>query len=824
MAKNDDALLEIAIALHRKGDLAAAITAYQSALAGQPGNTVILANLASVLKQVGQLKESLACYTQCLQQNPPTPEIWFNAGNLMQAMDFPLDAERVFLQAIKLKPDFVAPQLNLGNLYRDQKKYTQAEHCYRICIKYKPNMARAHCYLGQVLLAQNKTEDALLSFREAVKLDARDPFCHFQLARGLAVKGDNEAAIRSLNQALLREAGHVGANLLFASIYAEAEDYKKAITVLEKALQANPDSIELILKLIETFFQHKQYDKALQWCHRGVELEPNNAELLNTFGVVSQANGQFDEALAHWQKAVQLKPDHAPAYCNIGMFYRLQKKPNEAVAALRHATQINPALVDAQIGLAYTLLDVGEISEALSIANQVVEKNPQIADGYMLQGYALTQQARIDEALNAFDKANELTPGNGQALSNQLFSSLYSDQLDATAIRQLHEKLTANIVNGVTPYTDWSNDRDLNKKLRVGYVSPDLSKHPVGYFMLPILANHDPEQVEITCYSLRAHDDDMSRQLRRHAQHWRDCYHWPDEKLAEQIRADEIDILVDLTGHTAANRIRLFAAKPAPVQVLYLGYPATTGLKQMDVILADAQLVPAGYEQYYTEQVARLADSFLCYQPREDAPDIEVAPVETNGFITFGSYNNTPKLSATTLQLWSEVLKAVPGSRFALKTLAMQDAGSRKYFINKFEALGIDPERIICLPPSKPEEFMAEYNKIDIALDTYPFNGGTTTCDALWMGVPVISMSGKRFVSRMGGSLLSVTGLSELTSETRAEFVGIATALANDRARLASLRQDMRQRMLDSPLCQARPFTQDMEKIYVNLWQRFITE
>lgn len=366
----------------------------------------------------------------------------------------------------------------------------------------------------------------------------------------------------------------------------------------------------------------------------------------------------------------------------------------------------------------------------------------------------------------------------------------------------------------------WPNPPEPERRLRIGYLSPDLRYHPVASFLAPILAHHDPDQVETIAYADHPAEDAMTARLRARAAQWRHCHGWSDRRLAEQIAADGIDILVDLAGHTAGNRMPLLKAKPAPLQVLYIGYPCTSGLAAMDYLISDHWVSPPEQDFLYTEAVCRQPDSFWCFEPPAQAPPVGPLPLLGNGDVTFGSFNNLSKLSPATVALWARVLQAVPAARLVLQALAFADAPTREQVRERFAAHGIAPERLDIREPILAfERFLAGYGEIDIALDPLPFNGGTTTCQALWMGVPVITLPGQHFHSRMGLSLLRQLDLAELVADSAQSYVDIAAALAADHQRLEGLRRTLRGRMQASPLCDGPGAARALENTFRSIWR-----
>lgn len=362
---------------------------------------------------------------------------------------------------------------------------------------------------------------------------------------------------------------------------------------------------------------------------------------------------------------------------------------------------------------------------------------------------------------------------------------------------------------------------DTRRCLRVGYLSPDFREHSVASFIEPVLRQHDRSRFEVCCYSSLPMPDETTRRIREAVDVWRDIDKLSDGEAARLIREDRIDILVDLSGHTAGGRLGIFAARPAPIQMTWMGYPNATGLRTIDYRITDGVADPAGEEAHYSEELLRLDGCFLCYQPVTDAPEVAPLPALTNGHVTFGSFNNFSKINPGVLQLWAEVLKQVPGSRLLLKCPALTDATVRGRVSAALQALGIGTERVDLLGHTRTrQEHLALYARVDIAVDTFPYNGTTTTCEALWMGVPVLSLVGKRHAGRVGASLLSAAGLSDWLADTPESFVAIAQTMVADVTRLARLRGSLRGQLAESSLCDAAGFVRRLEAVMQQAWGR----
>ena len=369
--------------------------------------------------------------------------------------------------------------------------------------------------------------------------------------------------------------------------------------------------------------------------------------------------------------------------------------------------------------------------------------------------------------------------------------------------------------------TAYANVREAARRLKIGYVSPDFRGHSVAYFVEPLLKGHDRQAVEVFCYAEVTRPDTVTAHLQGLVDHWLVTVGLSDEELAERIRADGIDILVDLAGHTANNRLRVFARKPAPVQVTWLGYPNTTGLEAIDYRLVDAVTDPVGEaDAWASETLVRLEGGFLCYGGLKDAPEPTVPPCLKTGTVTFGSFNNPAKVSAATFDAWATLLSRLPQARLLLKGKPFADAATRALFLARLGERGVAAERVelvAWLPGTAAH--LALYHRVDIALDPFPYNGTTTTCEALWMGVPVVTLRGDRHAGRVGASLLSQIGLTDLIANSVEEYVEIALALARNPGRLDDLRRALRPRMAASPLCDGRAFARKMEAAFRTMWQ-----
>jgi predicted O-linked N-acetylglucosamine transferase (SPINDLY family) len=451
---------------------------------------------------------------------------------------------------------------------------------------------------------------------------------------------------------------------------------------------------------------------------------------------------------------------------------------------------------------------------------RALDIKPDLAEACNNLGNALKEQGAPDDAVPYFRRALQTKPDFPQARSNLLLALQYADGVTLAELAQAHAEYERCHARALRPSSlPHDNRRDRDRPLRLGFVSPDFGQHPVGYFLVHVMENLAPESCQLVCYNDRWNADDLTKRFQAAATNWRDVAGWSDQQLAEQIRADQIDILFDLAGHTAKNRLLVFARKPAPIQVTWIGYPGTTGLSAMDYILADRYMIPADAEPYYGESVLHMPNVFSCFEPPEDAPEVGPLPAITNGFVTFGSFHNTAKITSPVVAAWAEILQRLPHSRLALKYRSVYGGSVRQRILDDFAARGIGADRLVFPATSHLKSVLPLYHQIDLALDPFPYGGATTTCEAMWMGVPVITCPGATFAGRYAYSFLTSAGLGDLVAPDRESYVERAVALASDLPCLEASRSELRRRMASSPLCDGPKFAADFLELLRSVWR-----
>jgi predicted O-linked N-acetylglucosamine transferase (SPINDLY family) len=671
------------------------------------------------------------------------------------------EAENLFRQIIALDPNHADALHMLGVIARRTGNNQAAIDLIRRALAIKPGCANANFNLGNALRDQGQLDDAITAYRRAISL------------------GQNLAQAYHNLGCLLRDEGML-------------ED---AIAAFSKAQEATAAAAT------------PKPDRALDWFNLGNSLAEK---------------WQFAEAITAYQRAISIQPDFAEAHCNVGNALVEEEQLEAAIAAYRQSIGLNPNLPQAHFNLGKALYDQGQLDQAIIANRQAIALRPGYAAAYRNLASCLFEAGQLDDAI----ATNRQSPRDDEATSAKIDSDLifmlhfhpdYDAQSIAEETRRWNQRYAEPLAGLVQPHL---NDQTPDRRLRIGYVSPDFRQHVVGKNLVPLFARHNHEQFEIICYSNAARPDAMTQWFQKHADGWRDVAGLSDDQLASQIRNDRIDILVDLALHTQDNRLLTFARKPAPVQMTFAGYPGSTGLTAIDYRLSDPYLDPPGADaSVYSEQTLRLPHSFWCYDPG-DCRDIAVNPLPArdSGIITFGCLNNFCKINNAVLDLWAKVMQQVEGSRLLL--LAKHGHHWQRT-IDHLSQHHVDPQRIEFLSFAPRREYLQQYHRVDISLDTFPYNGHTTSLDSLWMGVPVVTLVGQTAVGRAGWCQLSNLGLTELAGHSFEQFVQIAVDLAKDLPRLEQLRSMLRTQKEHSPLMDAATFAGSIETAYCQMWQQW---
>jgi predicted O-linked N-acetylglucosamine transferase (SPINDLY family) len=565
-----------------------------------------------------------------------------------------------------------------------------------------------------------------------------------------------------------------------------------------------------------------KFEEAIAAYRRAIGIKPDFAEAHSNLGIMLVVQGKLEEAIAAFRRAISIKPDHTEAHSNLGTMLVNQGKLEEAIAAYRRAIDIKPDFAQAHSNLANALAKQGKLEEAIAAYRQAIGIKPDFAEAHSNLGGALAKQGKLEEAISAYRRAISIKPDFAEPYSNLALCLNYSDKVTAVELFAAHRDWNERFGHATSMPKAYANKRELERRLNIGYVSPDFREHSAAFFIEPLIREHDRQAVEVFCYADVTRPDAVSARLQSNADHWLVTVGLSDDVLAERIREDGIDILVDLAGHTG-KRLKVFVRKPAPVQVTWLGYPNTTGLNAIDYRLVDAVTDPVGEaDAWASETLVRFEGGFLCYGCPKDGPEPAVPPCLATGTATFGSFNNPAKLSDATLDTWARLLDRLPQARLLLKGLPFTDAATRALFLSRLGERGVTAERVELVAWLQSNAaHLALYDRVDIALDPFPYNGTTTTCEALWMGVPVVTLRGDRHAGRVGASLLTQADLTDWIAGSIEDYLEIAVTLAGDPAELKDLRRLLRPRLVSSSLCNCRAFARKIEAAYRTMWQHW---
>jgi predicted O-linked N-acetylglucosamine transferase (SPINDLY family) len=664
-------------------------------------------------------------------------------------------------------------------------RWQEAEGLYQQVLAVQPEHAGALFSYGLLALAVGRADAAAEMFGRSAELAPESADAHLNFASTLQTLGRREAAMAAYRRGLALQPRHAQALSNLGILLRDGGQLEEAVAAYRRALECDPAL-------------------AAAW---------------NNLGAALRELGRVEEALPAYEQALALDPRAPIAYNNLALALGQLQRGDEAMAACRRAMEIDPSYAEAHFTLGRLQLDRGELEEAVRSFQRTLELQPGYVEALNNLGEALKEQGRVSEALAAY-RAALRERADARVFSNYLAVLQYAEEVTPAALRAAHEEYERQFAAPLrSAWIVHSRRVGANRPLRIGFVSPHFAFHPVGHFFVRALEHFDREQITAICYSDTPRADAMTARLRAAAAEWQESRAWNDKQLAERIRADGIDILFDLAGHTAGHRLGAFGRKPAPIQITWLDYVGTTGLQAMDYLLADPREIPAEAERWYRERVLRMPDDYICFDPPAPAPPVGPLPALSTGAITFGSFNIPAKISLRALDAWARILLRVPGSRLLLKNRGLDDPGTAARYYAALAERGIAAERVELRGWSPSAELLAAYGCVDLALDTFPYNGGLTTCEALWMGVPVVTFPGETFAGRHGIAHLSAAGCGETMARDADDYVERAVALAQDWAQLGAMREGLRGRVASSPLCDGAKFAREFERLMREVWE-----
>jgi len=782
-------LLAMATARHRAGDLRAARRLYQQLLSEEPADADTLFRTALLDLQEGEAQSALelieraAAIRTSLGQPAPL-NLEMGRGQALQALGRYAEAEVAYRRVLEQDPAAGDAHFAVALALQSQHQHAAAASAYRRTLELQPNHFAALNNLGNCLQRGGQLTEAVLIYRRALQLRPHAAGAMANLGTVLQAVGRTGEAIELLRAAIAQEPRITAHAVNLGIALCRRRDFAAAEVVLRQALADDAESADAAFNLGNALAGLGNAREAGEWYRRAIELSPAHVDAWVNLGNMQRELGEFAAAGASYAAAIRADGNCVAALNNAGCLLRTLGRLDEAEDVLRQGLQRSPDNATLHDNLGSVLKDAGDLEAAIRCFRRSLELDPDNPVTHGNLAYALCFQARDCEPVR-------------------------------TECARWAQRFGARWAQVVPSFR---SDRQPLRRLKVGYVSPDFREHCQSLFTIPLLRAHDHAAVEVFGYSSVLRPDQRTQHIATLTDHWREVRTLDDAALAELIRADEIDVLVDLTMHMAGGRLLTFARKPAPVQIAWLAYPGTTGLGAMDYRLTDPRLDPPGCEQDYVERSIRLPDSFWCYDPLTPPVDVGPLPASTRGFVTFGCLNNPCKLSDATLRLWGAVMQSMPSARLMLLA---PEGRHRTRLAARLERHGIGDERMDFVPHQDRARYLRCYQKIDLALDTLPYNGHTTSLDALWMGVPTITRVGDTCVGRGTLSQLTQVGLGDLAAGSDTGFVETAVALARDPARLATLRRELRGRLERSPLMDGGRFARHIEAAYRFAWERY---
>ena len=741
----------------------------------------------------------------------------------------------------------------------------EAERIYRAILNALPNHPDANHNLGVLALQAQQPSAALPHFKAALETNPHHQQFWLSYIHALIQTGQQETARQALEQGRKRglkgDAVEILARQLMTAMPADPGAKKKSPkskptkgdTAVRKtgqygypgtqetnALRAlfnkgRHDKAEALARKITKRFPlygfgwkalgaalaaQGRTEESLEPKRKAAALLPMDAEAKTNLGNTLRLLGRLEEAEASYRRTLEIKPDAAEAYCNLGSTLIDLSRLEESEACCRRALELNTDFSETHINLGNTLREMGRLYEAEASYRRALEIRPDYAEAHNNLGNALKDLGRLEDAEACYRLALEIRPDYAEALSNLLFIMIYSASHHPSHHLKEARRYGQMVTGKVRQSSSACRCMPHPERLRVGLVSGDMRNHPVGYFLESLLMRIDRTQVELIAFPTQARTDDLTIRLKPYFVFWKPLFGLNDEAAARLIHSEGVHILLDLSGHTAHNRLPVFAWKPAPVQVSWLGYTATTGVAQMDYLLTDEVRVPEAQRGYFTETVWYLPDTRLCFTaPDVDLP-VQPLPALANGYITFACFQNLAKLSDSVLEAWGSILAALPTARMRLQCKQLSDDFVRRQTADRLQQYGIDPARVSMYGPASREKYLAAYAEVDMSLDTFPFTGGITTCEAIWMGVPTLTMAGGRIAERNGTSVLTAAGLADWVALSEADYITKAVARAGDVPKLAALRAGLREQALASPLFDSIRFARNFESALWGMWQR----
>lgn len=787
-------------------------------LSEYPKSTVGWKILGSSYQQLGQAQEALNAFTQVSKLTPKDPEILFNLGNIHAQLSQYPSAINCFQHAIKLAPKFSQAYCNLGSVCRLAGNLKMAEKMLIKAVTLNQQDTQSLFELAVLLHEQKRPKEAMQYYRAAEKNDPDNALFLFNMAQAFEDIGDHDQAVSYYSRAIQLKPNYEDALYNLALHHKKHENIEQSEHFYLQVLNFNPqheqalEGISSLYKELGRIRDYKTYFLKL------IALK-GNAENLNNYVATLLNHNLFHEAEGFCLQALALNDADPNIYCNLALISHFKNQFDKACEYYEKSLQLNP---DSELTLnnySLTLKTLGNTSKAKVCLDKALALNPNSTRTRLNLGNVYLDTGDVKQAFELVRHVAELEPANRLALQNTLFYDSYANSLGQTAHVACARKYGKLVTSVAQPFTSW-NVHPEDQVLRIGLMSGDLRSHPVGYFLKSWLKHCNTSNIEIFAYSTGSKGDAYTGELKSYCTQWQELAGYNDAEAAKLIHDDGIHILIDLSGHTAATRLPVMAYKAAPIQAEWLGYWATTGVPAIDYFIADPIGVPVEHQQNFSETIAYLPHTRLCFTPPSNAPEVNLLPAFTKGYLTLGSFHKYTKVSDEVMALWGEVIKQTPDSKLYWQCRDFNDEQVKSKALTRLQQVGIKASDCILKGSVEKAKYLEAHHQVDFILDTFPFTGGTTTCDALWMGVPTLTLLGDTLIGRQGASLLSAAGLSDWIATSQESFIEKALFFASDIDFLKKLRAGLREQVAQSPLFDGELFAKDMSVLLFNFWHR----
>ena len=754
------------------------------------------------------------------RQEPVEPADWLKSGNALLDKGDLSEAGRCYQNAIDLSPDNVGALVNLGFVKSELKLHKEASLPLERAVSLDPNNSDAWYVLGGIREQDKDLSSAALAFRKVIKLRPDFELAYRDLCRVVLQNGELESAKSTILKGLELNPACADFHFYLGNVHFIEADYDAATACFGKTLSIQPDYAQAYLNQGKIFEKQEQLDAALIQYQKALALQEDNAEIHSSLGNLYLLRGQVPDAMTSYRRAVSLEPQQSEVQLNMGSALIAGGSFGAAVEHCKKAIELKPDDAMAHNIMGIALYELGQTQQALAAFSQALTFNPCLMSALCNMGSSRLSEARLDDAIDYYRQALSVEPDNKAANSNLLFALNYHSELPATEIYAAYQHFDEAVGLPLqTFWTPFANVRSTDRRLRIGYVSPDFRQHSVMRFLEPVLARHDAKSFEVYAYAEVTREDAATKRAKSMVACWRSTVGLSDEAVARMIRDDQIDVLIDVAGHTDGNRLRVFARKPAPVSVSWMGYGYTTGLSAIDYYLTDGVTAPPGSENLFAEDPWRMQRPPYVYRPDPSMGVEGSLPASTAGYITFGTLSRPVRINHRVVRVWAEILNRVHKSRLIVDSKSYADAPTRDALIMQFEALGVERQRLQIGHHSPPWDLL---RTIDISLDCFPHNSGTTLFESLYMGVPYVTLAGRPSVGRLGASILHGLGHPEWIAYSEGDYVEVAVKLAQNRDNLARLRASLRREMQESCLMDEAGFARDIENAYRDMFKAWL--